>query len=200
MDLKYYDLLSTAIIGVVFMAIINYLYLDNIEVDSIAYLALGYLIGYFVNSIGSLLEGIYYKTIKGRPSDCLLTLEEGHPWTGCQRVKFYEAEKAINMLKLELNDQKVSTQKMFRCAMSKVNACENSKVPTFNAQYVWSRTILTFILIIDIFCAFRFYDDWIFWIVAVVFLLISWNRFKEMGYYYAREVLIEYLKQANNCF
>ena len=47
------------------MAIINYLYLENIEVNSIAYLALGYLIGYFVNSIGSLLEGIYYKTIKG---------------------------------------------------------------------------------------------------------------------------------------
>lgn len=39
MDIKYYDLLSTAIIGVVIVTMINFLFLGNIEIDSIVYLA-----------------------------------------------------------------------------------------------------------------------------------------------------------------
>ena len=177
------------------MAVINYLFVDNIKVDGVVYLAMGYLVGYFINAIGSLLEGFYYKTINGMPSDKLLTLVNGQNWTGCKRVKFYEAEKVIEMLKNELNDQHASEQKMFGCAMRKVNACKDCKIPIFNAQYAWSRTILTAILIATTLCAFRFYNEWLFWLIAVMLLVISWNRFKEKAYYYAREVLNEYLKR-----
>ncbi len=197
MDIKYYDLLSTAIIGVTIVAAINYLFLENIEIDGVVYLALGYLAGYFINAIGSLLEGFYYKTINGIPSDKLLTLVDGQTWTGCKRVKFYEAEKVIATLKKELNDQYASEQKMFGCAMRKVNGCENCRVPTFNAQYAWSRTMLTTVLITDTLFAFRFYNECLFWLIALILLAISWNRFKEKGYYYAREVLNEYLKQTD---
>ena len=197
MDIRYYDLLSTAIIGIVIIAVCNHLFFGGIEIDGIVYLALGYLVGYFINAIGSLFEGLYHKTIKGRPSDNLLTLVNNQNWTGCSRVKFYEAEKAIETLKQELNDPNASTRKMFGCAMKKVNGIENSRVPAFNAQYAWSRTILTAILLTDILCAFRYYNEWIFWPIAIVLLVISWNRFKERGYYYAREVLNEYLKQTN---
>ena len=48
MDIKYYDLLSTTIIGVTIVAAINYLFLENIEIDGIVYLALGYLAGYLL--------------------------------------------------------------------------------------------------------------------------------------------------------
>ena len=82
--------------------------------------------------------------------------------------------------------------------MRKVNSCENSRVPVFNAQYAWSRSILTTMLIVGLGCAFRFYNEWIFWPVIIILLIISWNRFKERAYYYAREVLNEYLKQADN--
>lgn len=195
MDIKYYDLLSTAIIGIIIVAVINYLFLDNMEVDGAVYLAFGYLAGYFVNAIGSLFESLYYKTINGMPSDKLLTFVNGQEWTGYKRVKFYEAKKVIEALKRELNDTNASTKKMFSCAMRNVNGCEDSRVPAFNAQYAWSRTILTTILIIDFVCAFRFYNEWLFWLVAITLLIISWNRFKERGYYYAREVLNEYLKR-----
>ena len=131
------------------------------------------------------------------PSDKFLTLVEGRNWTGCNRVKFYEAEKVIEALKNELNDPRASERKMFGCAMRRVNGCEDSRVPAFNAQYAWSRTILTTILIVDFLCAFRYYNNWLFWLMAVILLVISWNRFKERGYYYAREVLNEYLKQTN---
>lgn len=197
MDIRYYDLLSTAIIGVIVVAVANCLFFGNLEIDGVVYLALGYLVGYFINALGSLFESLYYKTINGMPSDKLLTLVEGQNWTGCNRVKFYEAEKAIEALRNELNDPHASERKMFGCAMRKVNGCEDSKVPAFNAQYAWSRTILTTMLILDFLCAFRYYNDWLFWLIAVILLVISWNRFKERGYYYAREVLNEYLKQTN---
>lgn len=197
MDIKYYDLLSTTIIGVVLVSVVNYLFLENIQIDAVAYLALGYLVGYFINAIGSLLEDLYYKTIKGMPSDNLLTLVEGQNWTGCKRVKFYEAERAIDTLKKELNDPHASVRKMFGCAMRKVNGCQDSRVPAFNAQYAWSRTILTTILIVIFMCAFRYYNNLLFWLVVLIVLFIAWNRFKERGYYFAREVLNEYLKQAN---
>ena len=157
MDIRYYDLLSTAIIGVIVVAIINYLFFGNLEIDGVVYLALGYLVGYFINALGSLLESLYYKTINGMPSDKFLTLVEGRNWTGCNRVKFYEAEKVIEALKNELNDPRASERKMFGCAMRRVNGCEDSRVPAFNAQYAWSRTILTTILIVDFLCAFRYY-------------------------------------------
>lgn len=198
MDIKYYDLLSTTIIGVTIVAIFNYLFFENIEIDGVVYLALGYLAGYFINAIGSLLEGFYYKTIKGMPSDVFLTLVKDQNWTGCKRIRFYETERVIEILKKDLNDPKASSKKMFGCAMRKVNSCENSRVPVFNAQYAWSRSILTTMSIVGLGCAFRFYNEWIFWPVIIILLIISWNRFKERAYYYAREVLNEYLKQADN--
>lgn len=197
MDIRYYDLLSTAIIGVACIAIVNYFVLGSIEVDGVVYLALGYIVGYFINSIGSLMESIYYRTIKGMPSDNLLTLVKGQNWTGYSRVKFYEAENVIELLKQQLEDQNASTRKMFGCAMRKVNACEDSRVPAFNAQYAWSRTTLTAVLIVGFICGFHYYDEWLFWVVYAALLILSWNRFKERGYYYAREVLNEYLRQSN---
>ena len=197
MDIKYYDLLSTTIIGVVIVAICKYLFFENIKVDSVVYVSLGYLTGYFVNAIGSLLENFFYKTIRGKPSDKLLTLIPDQDWTGYERVKFYEAERVIERLKKELDDPNASTHKMFSCAMRKVNACEDCRVPTFNAQYALSRTVLTTVLIGEILFAFRFNISCLFLIIAALLLLLSWNRFKEKGYYYAREVLNEYLTRTD---
>lgn len=198
MNMKYYDLLSTTIIGVVIIALVNYFFLGNIEINSIAYLSLGYLVGYFINAIGSLLDFIYFKTIGGMPSDILLTPTEGKNWTGYKRIKFYEAREAVETLKKELNDPEASTQKMFECAMKRVNGCIESRVPVFNAQFVWSRTILTTALIASIMLAFHFYNKWFFWLASIALLFLSWIRFKERGFYYAREVLTEYLLQKNN--
>ena len=58
--------------------------------------------------------------------------------------------------------------------------------------------MLTTVLIADTLFAFRFYDEWLFWLIAMILLVVSWNRFKEKAYYYAREVLNEYLKQTGN--
>lgn len=195
MDMKYYDLLSTAIIGVVTVVIVNNILLGNTNLDSVSYLSLGYLTGYFINSIGSVLEVFYYKTIGGKPSDKLLTPVAGRDWTGCRRIRFYEADTVIHALRNELNDKNASVQKMFGYAMRKVSSCQESRIPIFNAQYAWSRTILTTVWILSVLFATHFYNEWYFWLISLILLMISWTRFKERGYYYAREVLNEYLKQ-----
>ena len=195
MDIKYYDLLSTAIIGVALVAVINHLFMGNVDIDGIVYLVLGYITGYFINALGSVFEPIYYKTIGGKPSDKLLTLIPGQNWTGYEKVRFYGADQVIKTLTKEVNNPNVSTQLLFEYAMRKVNDCKGNRVQAFNAQYAWSRTILTSVCISNIMFAFRFYNEWIFWVIGSLLLFLSWNRFKERGYYYAREVLNEYVKQ-----
>ena len=197
MDIKYYDLLSAAIIGVVVVAVVNHVFFDNVDIDSIAYIAFGYLVGYFINAIGSSLENIYYWSIGGAPYEELLTIKSKQDWTGCKKVKFYEVRRLTETIKKELDDPNASSHKMFECAKRKVNGCENSRVPAFNAQFAWSRTILTTILISLFLFAFEYYGEWIFWVVSLLLLYISWKRFKERGYYYEREVFNEYLIQSS---
>ena len=111
MEMRYYDLLSTTIIGVIVVSIVNYFFCGNVEIDTVVYVALGYFSGYFINALGSLFEDMYYKTIGGKPSDKLLTLVKGQDWTGCNRIKFYETEKVVEFLKNELQDQNASVKK-----------------------------------------------------------------------------------------
>lgn len=111
MEIKYYDLLSTTIIGIVIIAVFKYTFLNDIDIDDIIYISIGYIVGYFINSIGSLLEYIYYKSIGGAPSDRLLLPIEGQSWTGYKKVRFYEAERVIVKLKSELKDPNASAKK-----------------------------------------------------------------------------------------
>lgn len=44
------------------------------------------------------------------------------------------------------------------------------------------------------FTAYKQYDNWIFYIIALPILFIVWFRCKQRAYYFAREILNEYLK------
>lgn len=195
MDFKYYDLLSSIIIG--YFTMMAYLFAFGIDYNedfSIAYIAAAYVIGYIINSISSLIEPILYKTIGGMPSDKLLTIVESKSYTGISKVRFYEAEKAIRLLKADTGDANASCGKMFACAMRITNGDSGTRVQDFNAQYAFSRVLLTTMLFVTIAVISTHYCDWQSYLLLIA-LAICWNRFKERGYYYAREVLNEYLKQ-----
>lgn len=78
--------------------------------------------------------------------------------------------------------------------MRAVNGDEKSRVADFNAQYALSRTILTTVLISTILIIVLYPCFWQSYLTIAI-LLICWNRYKERAYYYAREVLNEYLKK-----
>ena len=196
MNFKYYDILSQALIGyltlVVLSSILGFAYNNDY---SIPYLAGGFVVGYFINALGSLLESFYFFTIGGMPSIKLLQVNSQKKYSGISKVRFYQAPKAIDMLKNDIGKNNPHEQEMFAVAMRVSNNKSKTRVPEFNAQYAFSRTILTSVLIISIFIIYNFYNDPIAYLISILLLLLSWNRYRERAYYYAREVLNDYLHQ-----
>jgi hypothetical protein len=154
--------------------------------------------GYMLNAVSALLEPLYFWFMGGRPSDILLApnpscSDKGRKYTGFGRIRFYEYEKAVRLLRKELNDNDANERKMFGKAMSYSNSNSNTRVPDFNAQYAFSRVMLTLVIVSDCIILPKFYNLWWAWLIAFAVILLAGWRCKERGYYYAREVLIEYL-------
>ena len=113
MSFKYYDLLSNLTVGIVVFYVIWKLLLPNWEISECGVIPAGYVVGYFLNAIGSLIEPFLYCIICGKPSDKLLTPVPGQKWTGIEKVKFYFAEEAVKALKKDTRDAEATTDKMF---------------------------------------------------------------------------------------
>jgi hypothetical protein len=194
MSFKYYDFLSNMTVGIVAFYAIWKLVIPDIEISEWLVIPAGYIVGYFLNAISSLVEPLLYKSICGKPSDKLLTPVSGQKWTGIKKVKFYFAEDAVKALKEDTGDVDATTDKMFGYAMRVSNPNNDSRVPDFNGHYALSRVILTTALIAVGLVEIRFYEVWYSWPISLAVLFLAWDHFKVRGYYYAREVLNEYLK------
>ena len=205
MEFKYYDVLSSLVVG--YVVLIIGMYSFQIEYNSdytVAYLAIAFLCGYIINSIGSLLEPIYYFTIGGKPSNRLL--DDGKKKhccfynlfvpknTGIKKVRFYETATARKLLLKGFEDEDPKEDRLFSKAMRTVNGDQDTRVPDFLAHYALSRTILTTVLISSLLIIYANPNNWQSYL-SIVLVLICWNRYRERAYYYAREVLNEYLKK-----
>lgn len=197
MSFKYYDLLSNLTVGIVVFYAIWKFFLPDLEISEWVVIPAGYVVGYFVDAVSSLIEPLLFRTICGRPSDKLLTPVPGQKWTGIEKVKFYFANEAVKALREDTNDDEADTKKMFGYAMRMVNANKDCRVPDFNGHYALSREILTTLIISVVIIEIKFACVWYSWPISIAVLLVAWNRFRERGYYYAREVLNEYLKMRN---
>ena len=65
MNFKYYDLLSSLIVGVLTAVSINIVFNLEFEYDSIPLLAVSYVIGYFINAISGIIEPCYFYIMGG---------------------------------------------------------------------------------------------------------------------------------------
>jgi len=151
-----------------------------------------FVVGYFVNAVSSLMEDVYNWTIGGKPSDKLLRINPDKNYNGTWKVKFYQTKETIALLKKELGDKNASEDAMFKTAMRIANGEKETRVSDFNAHYAFARTMLTAMLIITVILLVRFPCNWQAYL-SFISLVISWERYKERGYYYAREVLNVYL-------
>ena len=195
MSFKYYDLLSNLTIGIVVFYAIWKLFLPDLEISEWVVIPAGYVVGYFLNAISSFMEPALNKTICGMPSDKLLTPVSGRKWTGIKKVKFYFANEAVKALREDTKDDEADTRKMFGYAMRMVNSNKDCRVPDFNGHYALSRVIFTTVIIAVVIAEIKYCCVWYSWPISIGMLLLAWNRYRERGYYYAREVLNEYLKQ-----
>lgn len=201
MNFKYYDIISTLICGVVLLFVVSIVInWDISKVNVVIVLSLAYVMGYILNAVSALLEPLYYWFMGGMPSDKLLRFPEPNccgkvrKYTGFGRVRFYEYEKVVKLLREELDDADADEKKMFGKAMSYSNSNDKSRVPDFSAHYAFSRIMLTLVLVSTCLIMTKYYDVWWAWLITLLVILLVGHRCKERGYYYAREVLIEYLK------
>lgn len=206
MKFKYYDTLCLLVTGSVSLFVLSIVFEKECkDINAIFLLALAYVLGYLINALGAFLEPVYFLFFGGMPSDRLLTppkncrcCGEKKNYTGFGRIRLYEYEVVISFLKEELNDQQAESRKMFGCAMLYSNSNEQSRVPDFNAQYAFSRSMLTLSIIVASILSPLYYNIWWAWLIVVVTLCFVGCRCKECGYYYAKEVLVEYLKVKKN--
>ena len=196
MKFKYYDMLSTLLTGAVFLFAVLYACNLNeiLAMNEFFLICLAYMAGYILNAISALFEKFYYCTMGGKPSDVLLTPNPNGGPVGYGRIKFYDSNKAVQLLKEETGNPNATQGQMFGRAMAYSNSNFDTRVPDFNARYAFSRVFLTLDIIVTILLAYSYYCQWWFWVVAVIVFALSWNRCKENGYYYAKEVLVEYIK------
>jgi hypothetical protein len=87
-----------------------------------------------------------------------------------------------------------SNNHLFSIAMRYANGKRDSRVDDFNANYAFSRVLLTTTLFITLLLIINNIGDWRYYAVLIPALFIIWLRCKQRGYYYAKEVLNEYLK------
>ena len=164
-------------------------------------MGVSYIVGYFICAIGSFLTFGYYK-IRKQPSDDLLTPKDGKVYTGAWGIRFYETSKVISLAKQQMEGgSDASTDKIFKYVMRQTDG-EPSRIQDFNAQYAFSRSLLTTLLILFVLESIYVIQSpmltcctkalYVFCMLFVCF--IAFIRFEQRGYYYAREVLNVYLK------
>ncbi len=189
MNFKAYDILSSLIPGFLILLVLLNLFGFTYDKDYvIAYTAIAFLIGYVMNTLSSWLEDFYYLTWGGKPSNNLLAGK------GIWKVTFYEHEKAKDLLIQESQKTNPSNDHLFSIAMRYANGKKDSRVDDFNANYAFSRVLLTTTLVITVSQIALNYYDWRYYVTLIPTLIIIWLRCKQRGYYYAKEVLNEYLK------
>lgn len=190
MTFKAYDILASLIPGtLVLMAVLNLLGLKYDKDLILAYTAVSFLLGFTVNTVGSWLEGIYFLTWGGKPSDRLLG------GRSIWKVKFYCADEVKNFLRIETTTSNPSNDELFSIAMRSVTGIKDSRIEDFNAMYAFARSLLTTAIFGSAILLFHNYSNWKYYVLLVPLVFITWLRCKQRGYYYAREVLNEYLKK-----
>lgn len=192
MKFKTYDILSSLISGVlILIPCLNFLGISYNKDYILFYTAVSFFLGYIINTIGSWAEFIYNWTWRGKPSDRLL--DGNFIW----KVKLYEYKNIKKSLLLEISEENPSNDKLFSIAMRKTVDSKNTRIQDFNAMYAFSRSILTTTIIASIFILVNNPSNILYYIISIVLIIIVWQRSKERGYYFAKEVLNQYYTDKN---
>jgi hypothetical protein len=189
MKFSAYDILSSLIPGFILLAVLIHLFGNGYDADLVLiYTAFAFLLGFLVNTIGSWLEGFYNLTWGGKPSDKLL--QDKHIW----KVHLREAVQVRQLLEEECTKQNPTEKDLFSIACRYANSTtnQNARVREFSAQYAFARSLLTVVLISTILLLIHNFCNWKYYFLIGV-LFVVWLRAKQRGYYFAKEVLTEYL-------
>lgn len=189
MNFKAYDILSSILPG--FLILIAGLDMLEMAFDKdlvVLYTALSFPLGYVANAISSWMEGIYFWSWGGQPSSELLSSRTA--W----KVPFFDGNKTRQLLIIDSGNPSATNAELFTYAMRYGGGDKDSKVEDLNANYVFSRNLLTTILLGSPFLFIRHHFDYRFYIILIPIIFVLWLRCKQRGYFYVRQILFNYLK------
>lgn len=188
MKFKAYDILSSLIPGfIILFVVLKFLNLSYNKDFVIPYTVIAFFLGYIVNSLSSWFEDFYFFTWGGKPSSSLISGK------GIWKVKFYEHQKTKKLLIKDCSLENPINDQLFSIAKRYTNGSTNERIKDFNANYAFTRSLLTTTLISSTLLIIDNYDDLRYYAVLIPILVITWLRCKQRAYYYAREVLNGYL-------
>jgi hypothetical protein len=187
MTLSLYDILSHLIPGS--LIYVSALYTLGVGLDAVPAVpasGIAYILGYFVSTLSSWTEDILNWSWGGKPSSRLL---DGHSiW----KVKMFETEKAKSFLLLDSAKENPSNDELFQVAKRTIDLGSKTRVADLNSAYAFSRSIFGALLVTSALVLVK-NPSVLLGVGALAALFVSWLRTKQRGYYFAREVLFQYL-------
>ncbi|PYS94641.1 MAG: hypothetical protein DMF64_00130 [Acidobacteria bacterium] len=154
--------------------------------------AVAIVLGQLVQTLGSLLEGFYFWTWRGRPSDRALQ-GKSRRMSASQSA---ELKGRLNSHFLGNANQDMSDHEIFLCALSICNHRSLGRVARFNSLYAYHRALTTLLLtstvttLVIIFVVEpNPYAAWRVFILEAATTLLFWYRTKQRGMYFADEAL-----------
>ncbi|MEO0473318.1 MAG: hypothetical protein AAF206_27145 [Bacteroidota bacterium] len=206
MKFSLYDLLSQILIGFIWLVAIILIWdlhkLEGLLRDvQLASIPISYALGYFINTFASWAENWMFKAWGGKPSRLLI---QGNAKS---KIRLKRQARTHVLLREELDlksdvETPADVDAMFLIAMSYIGKANNNRIQEFNASYAFSRGMvvttagIAFMLILSIFLENSLNEGRIlFALLSIIAFFISLRRTKERGYYFAREVLNNYLRE-----
>lgn len=193
MTFNLYDLLSQIIPGSIIYFTLLYVYGIEWDKDYMAIATIfAFLFGYFINAISSWIEKFYFWTWGGKPSSNLLSGKN------VAYFEFYQGDEVITLLKKEIKKDTASSDELFSIASYVANGVKDTRIEAFNANYAFSRNILTSLIIINVILVGDSSKNINYFLPLTILTILAWYRCKERGYYLSREILQVYLRTQRN--
>lgn len=185
MELRPYEILSHLIPGYIIYAVLWKLYPEvNFDYDALPSLGIAFVLGYFANTLSSLLEPLYFVVWGGKPSTQLLKGKK------MSKIILPNREGIKNKLNsIDVTDESLSDDDLFNLAVPIAHTSENSRLGDFNSAYVLSRAVLTCVIFLGLLAIINYYKNWEVYLSVIVLVMLTGYRAKQRGFYYAKEVL-----------
>ena len=107
MKFNYYDTLVNLVLGYLLLFLVIAVEgIEYIENFSIAYIAAGFVLGYFINALSSIVEPIYFWTFGGKPSVKIFRVNKNKNYTVMSNYHLKDANmsfKAKGLLSMMLS-------------------------------------------------------------------------------------------------
>lgn len=169
------------------------------EVVLIILLLVCYLLGYFNDSIGSLIENKILYTIHNKPSYYILSNNCNDKYKVKVDLIFAYVQTKWTYSISELKNIPINKEQAKREASHIFRMINNNKskddniIKEFYYSYIFSRNILISYFISGLLICISFIFAWYIYIFMISIFMILYNRRIEKSYYYSKKVLLTVL-------